>query len=124
MTRQTIGGQSAQGLPFSKAVKAGDFVYLSGQVAFDEAGVFVEGGIEQQTRQVFANIAAVLKQAGCEMSDVIKVNVWLEDPRDFGRFNATYAEFFNEDAPARSTVESRLMIDAKIEVDCVAYKPQ
>ena len=124
MTKEIIGGQSAQGLPFSKAVKAGDFVYLSGQVAFDDAGVLVEGGIEQQTRQVFANIAAILNEAGCEMSDIIKVNVWLEDPRDFGRFNATYAEFFSKDAPARSTVESRLMIDAKIEVDCVAYNPQ
>lgn len=123
MTKEIIGGQSAQGLPFSKAVRAGDFVYLSGQVAFDKAGALVEGGIEAQTRQVFANIAEVLKQAGCEMSDIIKVNVWLEDPRDFGRFNATYAEFFKKDAPARSTVESRLMIDGKIEVDCIAYKP-
>lgn len=124
MTKQIIGGQSDLGLPFSKAVRAGDFVYVSGQVAFDEAGVLVEGGIEQQTRQVVANIEAVLKMAGCEMSDIVKVNVWLEDPRDFGRFNATYAEFFSKDAPARSTVESRLMIDTKIEVDCIAYKPQ
>jgi len=124
MTKEIIGGQSAQGLPFSKAVRAGDFVYLSGQVAFDEAGALVDGGIEAQTRQVFANIAAVLKLAGCEMVDIIKVNVWLEDPRDFARFNATYAEFFDTDAPARFTVESRLMIDTRIEVDCVAYKPQ
>jgi len=123
MPRQTIGGMSAQGLPFSKAVRAGDFVYVSGQVAFDKNGRLVEGGIEDQTRQTMQNIEDVLKEAGCSMEDVVKVNVWLDDARDFGRFNSTYGEFFPKDAPARSTVESKLMIDGKIEVDCIAYKP-
>ena len=124
MSKKTIGGMSAQGLPFSKAVRAGDSVYLSGQVAFDANGNLVEGGIEDQTRQTMRNVEAVLKEAGCTLEDVIKVNVWLDDARDFGRFNSTYAEFFPNDAPARSTVESRLMIDAKIEIDCIAYKPE
>jgi 2-iminobutanoate/2-iminopropanoate deaminase len=123
MTKQIIGGQSAQGLPFSKAVRAGDFVYVSGQVAMDSAGVLVRGGIEAETRQVFANLEAVLQEAGCELSDVIKVNVWLDDPRDFGLFNTTYAEIFTNDAPARSTVRSEMMIDVKIEADCIAYRP-
>ena len=123
MHKIIIGGKCSHGLPFSKAVKAGGFVYVSGQVAFDENVELVEGGIKPQTRQVFANIAAVLKEAGCSMNDIVKVNVWLDDARDFNQFNATYAEFFGDDAPARSTVESKLMIDAKIEVDCVAYCP-
>lgn len=124
MSKKTIGGMSAQGLPFSKAVRAGDSVYVSGQVAFDANGNLVEGGIEDQTRQTMRNVEAVLKEAGCTLEDVVKVNVWLDDARDFGRFNTTYAEFFPNDAPARSTVESRLMIDAKIEIDCIAYKPE
>lgn len=124
MTKQIIGGKSAQGLPFSKAVRAGDFVYVSGQVAMDSAGALVRGGIEAETRQVFSNLEAVLQEAGCELSDVIKVNVWLDDTRDFGGFNATYAEFFKTDAPARSTVKSQMMIDVRIEADCIAYKPQ
>ena len=124
MSKKTIGGMSDQGLPFSKAVRAGDFVYVSGQVAFGSDGVLVSGAIEDQTRQTMRNIEAVLKEAGCSLKDVVKVNVWLDDARDFGRFNATYAEFFTSEAPARSTVESKLMIDAKIEVDCIAYKPE
>lgn len=123
MNKQIVGGKSSHGLPFSKAVRAGDFVYLSGQMAHDSSGVIVKGGIEDQTQQVFANIEAVLKLAGCSLRDVIKVHVWLGDARDFGRFNAIYGEFFSVDAPARSTVESKLVIDGKIEVDCIAYKP-
>jgi 2-iminobutanoate/2-iminopropanoate deaminase len=123
MSKQAIGGDSDQGLPFSKAIRAGDFIYLSGQVAFDAKGRLNEGGIEDQTHQTMANIISVLKMAGCELSDVIKVNVWLDDARDFSRFNTTYATYFTSDPPARSTVESKLMIDARIEIDCVAYKP-
>jgi len=124
MSKKAIGGMSAQGLPFSKGYRAGDLIFVSGQVAFDEKGKLVEGGIEAQTRQTMRNIESVLKLAGASLADVVKVNVWLDDARDFGRFNATYAEFFPKDAPARSTVESKLMIDGKIEIDCVAYKPE
>lgn len=124
MDQKTIGGMSDQGLPFSKAVRAGDFVYVSGQVAFDSAGNIVLGGIREQTIQTMRNIESVLEEAGCSLADVIKVNVWLEDARDFGIFNKTYATFFPQNAPARSTVESNLMIAAKIEVDCIAYKPE
>lgn len=123
MSKKAIGGMSAQGLPFSKAYRAGDFIFVSGQVAFDEKGNLVEGGIEAQTRQVMGNIESVLREAGCTLGDIVKVTVWLDDSRDFGRFNATYAEYFPGDAPARSTVRAELMIDAKIEVEAVAYKP-
>jgi reactive intermediate/imine deaminase len=123
MTKQAIGGISAQNLPFSKAIRAGDFVFVSGQVAFDEAGRLVEDGIEAQTDHVMRNVEAILKEAGCGLDDVVKTTVWLADARDFGRFNATNAKYFPENPPARSTVEAPLMIDAKVEVEVVAYKP-
>jgi reactive intermediate/imine deaminase len=117
-------GSGASGsIPYSKAVRAGDFVYLSGQVGFDENGVVVSGGIAAETRQVMKLIEETLKLAGCTLDDVIKTTVWLDDARDFGLFNKTYATFFPNGKPARSTVESRLMIDAKIEIEVIAYKP-
>lgn len=111
-----------QARPFSPAVRAGDFVYVSGQVPANEAGEIVAGGIEVQTRQVFANLQKVLALAGCTLDDVCKTTVWLHDARDFGSFNRVYLEYFPQGKPARSTVESRLMVDAKVEIDCVAYK--
>ncbi len=122
MSNTAIGGMSPHGLPFSKAYRAGNFVYVSGQVAFDEAGKLVEGGIEPQTRQVMRNIEAVLAEAGCTLDDVVKTTVWLQDVRDFALFNKVYGEFFPGDAPARSTVHAELMIDAKIEVEAIAHK--
>ena len=109
--------------PFSPAVRAGDFVYVSGQVPANDAGEIVAGGIEAQTRQVFANLTKVLALAGCTLDDVCKVTVWLDDARDFGSFNRLYLEQFPAGKPARSTTEARLMVDAKVEIDVVAYKP-
>ncbi len=109
-------------LPFSAAVKAGNFVFISGQVAKGSNGELVVGGIEAQTRQAMLNVEAALKLAGCTFSDVVKINVWLDDARDFGAFNQTYATFFPKGKPARSTVQSALMIDGKIEIDAIAYK--
>ena len=83
----------------------------------------VEGDITAQTRQVMENIKSVLAEAGCTLDDVVKCSVWLDDPRDFGIFNRVFAEYFGDDAPTRSTVRSELMIDAKIEIDAIAYKP-
>lgn len=109
--------------PLSPAVRAGDFVYVSGQVPVDASGQIVDGGIEAQTRQVFANLEAALALAGATLADVCKANVWLEDARDFGAFNRVYMGYFPAAKPARSTVESRLMIPAKVEIDVVAYRP-
>ncbi len=109
--------------PLSPAVRAGDFVFVSGTVPTDDQGQVVPGGIEAQTRQVFLRLEAVLALAGCTLQDVAKVNVWLDDARDFGSFNRVYMECFGDHRPARSTVESRLMIDAKVEIDVTAYKP-
>ena len=116
-------GAGGQALPFSPAIRAGDFVYVSGQVAHDENGELVDGGIIKQTRQTIENLRRILEKAGCTLDDVIKCNVWLADARDFWSFNKIYASYFPGVPPARSTVQSPLMIDAKIEIDCVAYRP-
>lgn len=108
--------------PFSKAVRAGDFVFVSGQVPVVN-GEVIDGGIVQQTEQVIANIIEVLKLADCTLADVVKVNIWLDDPRDFTSFNAVFEKHFIANPPARSTVQSALMVDAKIEMDVTAYKP-
>jgi reactive intermediate/imine deaminase len=112
-----------QARPFSPAVRAGDFVYVSGQVPADANGEIVAGGIEAQTRQVMENLQKVLALAGCTLADVCKTTVWLEDARDFGAFNRVYMSYFGDNKPARSTTEARLMVDAKVEIDVVAYKP-
>jgi len=110
--------------PFSPAVRAGDFVFVSGQVPVNAQGELVAGGIEAQTRQVFENLRNALALADCTLDDVCKISVWLDDARDFGAFNRIYMECLGAHRPARSTVESRLMIDAKIEMDVTAYHPQ
>ena len=113
------GGQRR---PFAKAVRAGDFVYVSGQVPTVD-GEVVTGGIVAQTEQVVADIKDVLALAGCTLADVVKVNVWLDDARDFSSFNAVFQKHFIDHPPARSTVQSPLMVDAKVEMDVIAYKP-
>jgi len=113
-----------QARPFSPAVRAGDFIYVSGQVPADANGEIVVGGIEAQTRQVMDNLAAVLALAGAGFDDVCKSTVWLQDARDFGAFNRVYMGYFKNGKPARSTTEARLMVDAKVEIDVIAYKPK
>lgn len=116
-------GAGGNKLPFSPAVRAGDFVYISGQVAMNEHGEMEPGGIEEQTRRTMENVKAVLALAGCTFDDVVKANCWLDDTRDFWTFNKIYAGYFPNGAPARSTVRSQLMVDAKVEIDVVAYAP-
>lgn len=111
-------------VPLSPAVRAGDTIYVSGQVPVGADGKIIDGNIEAQTKQVLDNIKAVLALAGATLDDVVKTTVWLEDARDFGRMNAVYATYFPKEPPARTTVESRLMIDIKIEIEAIAYAPQ
>ena len=118
-TRTGAGGQP---LPFSPAVKAGPFVFVSGQIAMGDNGELVPGGIEAQTRQTLKNVEKALALAGCTLKDVVKSTVWLDDARDFWTFNRVYAEFFSENKPGRSTTQATLMIDAKVEIEVIAYK--
>ena len=101
---------------------AGDFVYVSGQVPAKD-GEIIAGGIVAQTEQVMQNLIEVLAIADCRLEHVVKVNCWLDDPRDFTSFNSVFAKYFSAHPPARSTVQSALMVDAKVEMDVIAYKP-
>lgn len=110
--------------PLSPAVRAGDFVYVSGQVPTDASGSLVTGTVEVQTRQVLDNVKAALALAGASMDQVVKTNCILEDARDFAAFNKAYAAYFPKEPPARTTIEARLMADIKVEIDAVAYAPK
>ena len=127
MDHTIIGGQLTLGngarLPLSKAVRAGDFVFLSGQLALGSDGKLAGADIATQTEQCIANIRANLELAGCDLSNVIKATVWLVDTNDFAGFNTVYARHFGDNPPTRSTVCSGLMLrDALVEIEVVAYK--
>ena len=109
--------------PLSGATRAGDFVFVSGQVPFDDAGAIVSGGVDAQTRQVFRRIEAALALADSTLDDVAKATVWLADAGDFRAFNQAYMACFGSHRPARSTVQAKLMVDALVEIEVVAYKP-
>ena len=108
--------------PYSQAVQVGNLVYTSGQIPIDPAtGVFVEGGIKEQTRQSLLNVKAILEEAGLTMSDVVKTTVFMADMNDFADMNAVYAEFFTEPYPARSAVAVKtLPKGALVEIEVVA----
>ena len=110
-------------VPLSPAVRAGDFVFVSGQVPVVD-GQIVPGGIAAETRAVLENVKKCLEMAGASMTDVVKTTVWLRDRDDFPAFNAAYAEYFPHEPPARSTAESRLMIDIAVEIEAIAYAPR
>ncbi|MGZ8178193.1 RidA family protein [Williamsia sp. SKLECPSW1] len=124
MTREIVqaaGAPAAVG-PYSQAVRDGGLLFLSGQAPFDpDTGAVVAGGIEAQTRQVFANLRAVLEAAGATFDDVLKVNVYLTDLNDFGVVNDIYAEHFNEPFPARTTIAAAgLPLGAAVEIELLA----
>ena len=108
--------------PYSQAVVAGGFVFASGQIPIDPAtGQFVEGGIAEQTEQVLRNVSNLLEAAGTSLARVVKTTVFLADMGDFAAMNETYARFFGENPPARSTVQAaRLPRDARVEIEVVA----
>ena len=110
--------------PFSSAVRAGDFTFVSGNSGtVDAQGNPVEG-IEAQTRQCFENMKQVLQAAGSSLSDVVKVTVFLANIDDFAKMNEVYRGYFPKDRPARSTVITGLVhSDMLIEIECIAYKP-
>lgn len=123
MAVERFGTPKAGALPFAKAVRAGGFLFVSGQVPRDEKGEIVYGTMLTQARVTLENLKKVVESAGYSLEDVVKVEAWIDDPRDFADFNKVYAQFFStEHAPARVTVQAKLMNDMKVEVACTAYK--
>jgi len=116
-----IGGRK---LTLSKAVRAGDMIYVTGQVPFRDGEVMTDGNIESQTRAVLDQIRDVLAEAGCDLANVVKAMVWLRDRADFPGFNAVYGEYFPTDPPARSAVVNELLVDVRVEVEVIAYDPR
>jgi reactive intermediate/imine deaminase len=116
-------GAGGKALPFVKAVRAGDFVFVSGQVPMGADGEIVEGGIVEQTKLTIENVKAALATAGLDLSHVVKVTAWLADTRDFWSFNRVYAEYFGAALPARSCVRADMMVDCKVEIEAIAYAP-
>ena len=109
--------------PYSPVVVSGDLVYTAGQVAFDESGTLVAGGITEQTTQVLSNLRACLFAAGCTLDDVLKVNVFLLDLAEFDAFNEVYRAAFTEPYPVRTTVQAGLPGGIRVEIEAVARIP-
>ncbi len=126
--KEVIGGQvefGGQVLPLSMAVRAGDFVFVSGMVACDANGVpKLDGDIDEQTRLAVRAIESQLVAAGCGLQDIVRAMVFLKNPEDFPAFNGAYAEFFSEQPPTRTTVTSGFMADpVLVEIEVTAYNP-
>lgn len=124
MSITRYGIPSAPGaLPFCKAAGADGWLFVSGQVPRDANGEIVAGTISVQARVTLDNLKNVLESAGYSLEDVVRVTVYLDDPRDFAGFNKVYARYFTaEHAPARVCVQARMMSDLRVEVDCIAYR--
>lgn len=114
-------GTSGQHLPFSRAVEADGWLYVSGQVPMVN-GEVVTGNVVVQSRQAIKNLLEILKEAGYGPEHVVRCGVWLDDPRDFQSFNVVFKEYFGEHPPARACVVSSMVVDCKVEIECVAYK--
>ena len=127
MSKEIIGKPlviNGRKLSLSKAVRAGDFVFLTGQIPMKNGVVVTEGSVEDQTRIVLDEIKNTLTEAGCELADVVKTMVWLKNRDDFPGFNEIYGEYFPHEPPARSAIVSDFLVDILVEVEVVAYNPK
>ena len=125
--KQVIGGPLEIGgrvLSLSRAIRAGDFVFVTGQVPMRDGVPMTDGGIEEQTRACIKSLRDILAEAGCGLDDVVKSMVWLKRREDFPGFNAVYAEYFAEEPPTRSPLISDFLIDILVEIEVVAYCPR
>jgi 2-iminobutanoate/2-iminopropanoate deaminase len=110
-----------QGAPYSQAIRTGEFVFVSGQLGLEPDHGEISGGIQEQTEQVFANLAAILAEAGSNLERLVKTTVFLADLGDFAAMNEVYARYVGDSPPARSTVEvSALPSGAKVEIEAIA----
>ena len=127
-TKKTIIGKpliiNGRQLSLSRAVRAGDFVFLTGQVPMQDGQVMTNGSIEEQTRACLDSIHETLIEAGCSLQDIVKSMVWLKSREDFPGFDSVYAEYFPEGPPARSALVSDFLVDIRVEIESVAYHPQ
>ncbi|MDZ4833631.1 MAG: RidA family protein [Candidatus Melainabacteria bacterium] len=123
-TVQTDKAPKAIG-PYSQAIKANGFVFVSGQIPIDPAtSQLAQGSVAELTRQVMRNLTSILESAGSSLDNVVKTTIYLKDMSDFDEVNTTYAEFFPNHKPARATVEvARLPKDVKVEIDAIAVCP-
>lgn len=110
-------------LSLSRAIRAGDTVYLTGQIPMKDGAPLTTGDIGEQTRSVLDVITDTLADAGCTRDHIVKAMVWLRDRADFPGFNAVYAEYFPENPPARSAVISELLVDCRVEIEVIAWHP-
>jgi 2-iminobutanoate/2-iminopropanoate deaminase len=126
LERLTVPGAPAPGGPYSTVVRAGDFLFLSGQGPVDAATgeMQSDASVHEQTKIVLQHLQTVLRGCGADIQDVVKCSVFLLDERDFGAMNEVYAEFFGADKPARTTVATGMVAPGmKVEIDCIAYSP-
>jgi len=121
MGKTIIGGAGLEGLPLSEAVLAGGFLFLSGLVGFGSDGRIVPGGIAAETDAIFAHVQRLLALAGGTLQDVVKVNAYLSNAAEFEAFNAAYRAYFREAPPARISMSVQLTIDARVELDLIAF---
>ena len=126
--KKTIIGEplviNGRQLSLSRAVRAGDFVFLTGQVPMQDGKVMTTGSIEEQTRACLDSIHETLAEADCSLQDIVKSMVWLKSREDFPGFDSVYAEYFPKGPPARSALVSDFLVDIRVEIECVAYHPQ
>lgn len=117
-------GKKNPNLPFHPAVRAGDFIFVSGQVPKDENNNMISGTIEEETAATLRTIERVIADEGATLSDVVRITTYLEDVRDFGRYNRAFTECIGDAVMARTTVEARAVINTRIEMDAIIYKPK
>lgn len=111
--------------PYSSAVRAGDFIFVSGLGPVGDDDKYAFGDIQQQTRQTLLNLAKILESSGASLEDVVKCSVFLREASEFPKMNEVYAEFFGTIKPARTTVEAKFVqAEMRVEIDAVAYRPK
>lgn len=125
MTIKRYGADKSKGsgqkkLPFSRAVEADGWLYVSGQTPMIN-GEIIDGGIVKQAHQAIQNMMEIVDDAGYEAADIVRIGVWLDDSRDFWSFNKVFDGYFGENPPARACVQSSMVVDCKVEVDCIAF---
>lgn len=116
-----LKGPGGQPLPFVNAVEANGWLYVSGQVPMKD-GEIVDGGIVPQAHQAIQNLIAIVEGAGYGVEHIVRIGAWLDDPRDFASFNKVFAKYFGKHPPARACVQAAMVVDCRIEIDCIAYK--